>query len=78
MKKIIDIPCRLSLIFMIYGSFAVFSQLIFMILHINILMSSHNFEMVKYICVPYLEYPLISIVLVLGGALLFDYIKLKE
>ena len=78
LKAMINIPCQLSISFMSYGFFAVLCQLVFMVLNINILLSSSSLEFVSYMYAPFLEYPLLSFTLIIGGSLLFDYLALKE
>lgn len=72
------VPCSLSKSFMSYGLFSVFSQLVFIILNVNIMLGQTSSEVVTYINLPYLEYPLASLALVIGGALLFDYVTMKD
>ena len=77
MKEKCFIPCSLSLRFFIYGLFTVLCQVIFLALSVSLALSHHSIEFVKYIYIPYLEYPLSSLTLVIGGALLLDYLNLK-
>ena len=78
MKTEIKIPCSLSKKFISYGLFAVLSQLIFIALNVGIILPERGIDIVTYIYLPYLEYPLVSLALVIGGALLFDYINIKN
>ena len=77
MKRNSFFPCSLSLRFFTYGLFAVLCQVVFLALSIILALSSHSHEFVKYIYAPYLEYPLSSLALVFGGALLLDYLHLR-
>ncbi len=72
------IPCRPSRWLMLYGFYSILCQLMFMALHISILLSSHSMEFVRYTYIPLFEYPLLSIVLILGGAWLIDYVTVKS
>ena len=77
MKRCYFIPCSLSLKIFTYGLFTVLCQAVFLVLNVNLALSSHSTEFVRYIYAPYIEYPLSSLALVFGGALLLDYINLK-
>ena len=76
-KNELHIPCSISLKFLHYGLFAVLCQLIFMMLSIDLSLASHSMELVRYTYVPYLEYPIVSVTLIIGGAFLIDYITIK-
>ncbi len=76
-KKNIPVPCSISKQVLLYGFFAVLCQLVFMILNINLLLASHSIEFVRYTYIPYLEFPLVSVALIIGGAFLVDYITIK-
>ena len=78
MKKTTVIPCPLSRSFMIYGAFTVFCQLVFIVLNINIRLLYDSPALVRYIYVPWLEYPILSLALILAGACLFDYINIRD
>ena len=78
MKINSSIPCALSQKLIIYGSFAVLCQLIFITLSANITLLSHSAELVRYIHLPYLEYPLVSFALIIGGGALIDYVNLNK
>lgn len=76
MKNRVSIPCALSMRFLTYGFFAIFSQLVFLILAVDITLSERGPYIARYIYLSCLEYPLLSLALIIGGALLFDYIIL--
>ncbi len=80
MKRILSstIPCSVSSGIMLYGSFAILCQLVFMALHISILLGSHSMGFVSYTYIPYFEYPILSLALIFGGAWLIDYVTLKS
>jgi len=74
----LPIPGKISLNIIIYGLFAVLCQLIFMILHINILLSSYTPGYIMYTYVPNFESPLMSIAIIIGGAFLIDYTIIRS
>ena len=78
MKKKIAIPCSLSQIILIYGLFAILCQLSFLYLSASIFLSANSAEMLGYIYIPYLEYPILSLAIVIGGGLLIDYVYLHD
>ena len=77
MKTNLIFPCVLSQKFIIYGSFSVLCQLLFIMLSANIALMSHSHEFVRYIHMTYLEYPLASLALIIGGGALIDYVNLN-
>lgn len=76
-KKKTSIPCPVSKQILLYGFFAVFCQLVFMVLNINLLLTSHSMDFVRYTYIPYLEYPIVSVALIIGGAFIVDYVTIK-
>ena len=77
MKNRTIIPCSLSVRFMIYGFFTILCQLAFLVLCINITIIERGPHIARYIYLPCIEYPIVSLALIIGGALLFDYINLR-
>lgn len=78
MKQNISIPCPLSRQLFIYGFFSVLCQLAFLYLSADIFLSENSRTMLEYIYVPYIEYPILSIAIIIGGGLLIDYIVLHD
>lgn len=68
-------PARLLLH---YGSFAVLCQSALLLLWIRSTDPSVTAEVLRHRFLPLLEYPLMSIALLLGGALLIDWVLWKE
>ena len=78
MKKAIAVPCYLSRLIFIYGFFTLLCQLSFLYLSASIFLDTNSAEMFRYIYFPYLEYPILSFTLIIGGGLLVDYICLRD
>ena len=78
MKNNVIIPCPLSRQIFIYGLFAILSQLTFLYLSASIFLYDHSRVMLGYIYTPYLEYPILSIAILLGGCLIIDSIFLYD
>ena len=77
-KAFTEIPCKLSGKIFIYGFFTVLCQLSFLYLSANIFLSENSPQMLRYIYIPYLEYPLACVAIIIGGALLVDWIFIRD
>ncbi len=69
---------KLSLSIMIYGFFAVLCQLFLILLQVLAEDPSVSHGVLTHRYLPYLEYPLMSVTLLLCGAYLLEYIQQKE
>ena len=74
MKKI---PCKISFLLILFGSFAVLCQLIFIVLHIDIFHPLASPSVLLHSYAHVIQYPLASLALAIGGALLIDYVLLR-
>ena len=74
----ITLPGKMSFKIITYGLFFVFCQLIFMLLRLNILLLEHEPSHLYNIILPEFEYPLINIVLIIGGAYFIDMLFLRS
>ncbi|MBR2293154.1 MAG: hypothetical protein IKA44_02445 [Clostridia bacterium] len=70
----VSIPSRLCLVF---GLFAILCQLCFLYLWISIESPTVSADVLAHTFAPLLEYPLMSLTLLLGGTLLIEYILRK-
>lgn len=61
-----------------YGFFAVLCQSVMILFCILCEDSSVSDEVLRYRYVPYLEYPLMSLSILIGGALLIDWVIPKQ
>ncbi len=73
-KYFVSIPSRLCLVF---GLFAILCQLCFLYLWISIESPTVSADVLAHTFAPLLEYPLMSLTLLLGGTLLIEYILRK-
>ena len=71
-------PSRLTSLLLIYGFFAVLCQLCLMLLCLRMEDPSRSFALLRHVYLPWLESPLVSVLLIIGGATLFTYLFGKE
>ena len=72
------IPSKYSLYMMVFGVFSVLCQLLFIVLHIDISHPTASPSVLLHAYANYIEYPLASLSLSIGGALLIDYVILRS
>ena len=68
-------PARLLLH---YGLFAVLTELLFIILYVDLQSQALPLSLISHLCAPWLEYPLCALALLFSGAYLIDYIQKNE
>ena len=69
---------RSSRLLLRYGLFAVLSQLSLMLVYIDVASATFPPSLLSYRFAPWLEYPLTTIALLLGGAYLIEWIQKNE
>jgi|GEM_PF-6769995 len=69
---------RPSLLLLRYGLFAVLAQLSLMLVYIDTLAVTLPPDLLSYYFAPWLEYPLTTIAILLGGAYFIDWIQKNE
>ena len=74
MKKF---PCKISFYLLLFGIFAVLCQLVLIILHMNFFHPTASPSVLLHTYAHFLQYPLASLTLSIGGALLIDYSLLR-
>ena len=70
-------PSKYSLYLLIFGCFAALCQLLFIILHMDISHPTASPSVLLHTYAHFIEYPLASLSLSIGGALLIDYVILR-
>ena len=64
---------RLSSLLLLFGTYAVLCQTVMILLFVCTAPSSLSLDVVRHTVIPWLEYPLMSLVLLFGGAVLIRY-----
>ena len=59
---------------LVYGFFAILCQLVFIFLFLILQPPHISLSVLRHFYAPWLEYPLVSLALTIGGAVLFTYI----
>lgn len=78
-NKSLPIPIsRYAKLCLHYGIFAVLSQCVMILLCVLCEDESVATELLRYRYLPYLEYPLMSLALLVGGSLLIDWATLTQ
>ena len=66
---------RISRLLLSFGTYAVLCQITFIFLYVRTAPDSLSPDVLRHTVLPWLEYPLTALVLVLGGALLLDWVQ---
>lgn len=60
---------------LIYSFFAIFCQLVSIFLFLSLKVAFMPYSVLRHFYAPWLEYPLLSLSLTIGGAVLFTYLE---
>ncbi|MBE6667216.1 MAG: hypothetical protein E7607_02765 [Ruminococcaceae bacterium] len=74
MKKI---PCKISFCLLLFGIFTVLCQLVMILLHIDFVHPTASPSVLLHTYANFIQFPLASLALTVGGALLIDYVLLR-